>query len=275
MENIRAVISHPSSCWCRTAPPWTFSCTLFRFVLNFQSHKPSSSAYDSSIHQNLISRGIFSVKLCLIFFYWIICCHCLSSISSSDVLVVGVCFVLFFKFGARHFCFLKSQLLLSWGKRLSEDLATFAKLFPLDRKQQACKSPNVDRFLDSKSAETSQECSGEVLQVLASCKLNYFPDAFGGDLMQKQNLSCCLLHPMGPSHQPCWAGWADCAKRVWKYEAMEVSCAREVDVFCPSAQAPCAKSISPRAAASCVLSEIWVPFTPCASGLVPVPLSIV
>lgn len=175
--------------------------------------------------------------------------------------MVGVCccFVWFFKFGARHFCFLKSQLLLSWGKRLSEDLATFSKPFPLDRKQPPHKSPNNDRFLDSKSAETPQECSGEVLQVLASCKLDYFPDSFVGDLMQKQNLSCCLRCLMAPSHQPCWAGWADCAKRVWKYEAMEVSCAREVDVFCLSAQAPCAKIISPCATASRVLSEIQGP----------------
>lgn len=157
------------------------------------------------------------------------------------------------------------DIFVSWSPNIycpeGRDWVRTWPLFPSSflRKQQPRKSPNNDRFLDSKSAETPQECSGEVLQVLASCKVDYFPDTFVGDLMQQQNLSYCLWHLMAPSHQPCWAGWADCAKRVWKYEAMEVSCAREVDVFCLSAQAPCAKIISPCATASRVLSEIQCP----------------
>lgn len=47
-----------------------------------------------------------------------------------------------------------------------------------------------------------------------SFKSDYFPSISRGDLMLKQNLSCCLLHLMAKSHQPCRAGWAARAKRV-------------------------------------------------------------
>lgn len=104
-----------------------------------------------------------------------------------------LCCVFYCKFGVRFFCSLK-QLLLSWERRLNEDLAAVAQSCPLDRKQQACKSPNDDRFLESESTELSPECRGEVLQILASCRLEYSASTFEADLMQKQNSSCCLLH---------------------------------------------------------------------------------
>lgn len=62
MKNIGALISHPSSHWCVSAPCRIFSCTLTKFVLNVQSHEPSSSAHESLIDHNLLSGGNFSVK---------------------------------------------------------------------------------------------------------------------------------------------------------------------------------------------------------------------
>lgn len=135
-ENIRAVISHPSSCWCRSGPSRKFSCTLPAFVLNVQSHKPSSSAYGSSTDHSLISRRHSSVK-CPSFSVtkWCAVADMTATFPALFfVLVLG--FVFFFpcNFGTLYFCFLNPYE-VSWGRRLKEDLATLAKVqsFSLDR----------------------------------------------------------------------------------------------------------------------------------------------
>lgn len=138
MKNIRALISHPSCCWCVSAPYRIFSCTLTKFVLNVQSHEPSSLAHESSIDHNLLSRGNFSVK------------HSSFSLNKLSVITVirttfpvqiSLCWGFLGGFGlfpccflAIHFCFWNSYEVF-WMRRLNEKLTTFAKYnFPLTEK---------------------------------------------------------------------------------------------------------------------------------------------
>ena len=86
--------------------------------------------------------------------------------------------------------------------------ATLAKVqhFPLERKQQTRKSPNDDRFLDSKSAEMSQECSrgrSDFLQVQVFSKhFQRTPDA-------EAELELLPPTPDG-TEPPAMSGWLGC-----------------------------------------------------------------
>lgn len=184
------------------------------------------------------------------------CYHCCnSSISSSD-------FFFFLDLWCYTFLFLE----VSWGRRLNEDLATLAKVqpFPLDRKQQARKSPNDDRFPDSKSAEESQERSGgrsDFLQVrLFSKHFQRRPDA-------EAELELLPPTPDG-KEPPAVSGWLGCpCQEGLIARSCEMQLCKGGWFTSPPSQALCGETVSH------ALSKSWLPFSPCAICLIPVLLS--